>query len=100
MRATVLDGWRSWGGAVETPTLRQALIPGHFEKVPYNHSELRSIYHIREYDVTKLSHLPANEPTIFLSHDWPIGIAHHGNTGSLLKRKPFFRSEVSLMVRM
>lgn len=68
---------------------------GHFETVPYNNSSLRSVYHIREYDVAKLSHLPRDQPTVFLSHDWPIGIAHHGNTRALLSRKPFFRSEVS-----
>lgn len=62
--------------------------------MPYNNTTLRSIYHIREYDVAKLSHLPSDQPTVFLSHDWPIGIAHHGNTRSLLSRKPFFRSEV------
>ena len=56
---------------------------------------MRSIYHIREYDVAKLLTLPRESPTVFLSHDWPIGIAKHGNTGQLLKRKPFFRSEVS-----
>lgn len=30
---------------------------GHFEKVPYNDKELRSVYHIREYDVEKLMHV-------------------------------------------
>lgn len=31
---------------------------------------------------------------MILSHDWPITIPHHGDTASLLRRKPFFRSEV------
>jgi lariat debranching enzyme len=63
--------------------------------VPYTPSTLRSVYHIRRYDVEKLSHLPSDVPTVFLSHDWPIGIAHHGNTHQLLQRKKFFRAEVS-----
>ncbi|BEJ17409.1 hypothetical protein CspHIS471_0608100 [Cutaneotrichosporon sp. HIS471] len=67
---------------------------GHFEKVPYTPSTLRSVYHTRKYDVEKLSHLPSDVPTVFLSHDWPIGIAHHGNTRALLQRKKFFRAEV------
>ncbi|KLT42695.1 hypothetical protein CC85DRAFT_245382, partial [Cutaneotrichosporon oleaginosum] len=67
---------------------------GHFEKVPYTPSTLRSVYHIRKYDVEKLSHLPPGVPTIFMSHDWPVGIAHHGNTRALLQRKKFFREEV------
>ena len=31
-----------------------------------------------------------------MSHDWPRGIYHYGNTGQLLKRKPFFREEVEM----
>ena len=89
-----------------------ANIAGHFETVPYNNSTLRSVYHIRSYDVAKLMQvrsivrslgscfvfdapqLPRSEPSIFLSHDWPISIPNHGDTASLLRRKPFFRSEV------
>jgi lariat debranching enzyme len=29
-----------------------------------------------------------------VSHDWPIRIAHYGDKASLLKCKPWFRSEV------
>ncbi|WVQ99839.1 hypothetical protein IAU59_006982 [Kwoniella sp. CBS 9459] len=68
---------------------------GHFEKVPYDRSTLRSVYHIRSYDVAKLMQLSPNQDTVFLSHDWPISIARHGDTGALLRRKPFFRDEVN-----
>ncbi|WWC90879.1 uncharacterized protein L201_005816 [Kwoniella dendrophila CBS 6074] len=68
---------------------------GHFEKVPYNNSTLRSVYHIREYDVMKLMQLSHSDDTIFLSHDWPISIARHGDTGALLRRKPFFKDEIN-----
>ncbi|WVR07368.1 hypothetical protein IAU60_004409 [Kwoniella sp. DSM 27419] len=68
---------------------------GHFEKVPYNNSTLRSVYHIRQYDVAKLMQLSPKSDSIFLSHDWPISIAKHGDTGALLRRKPFFRDEVN-----
>ncbi|KAG1444840.1 hypothetical protein G6F55_012184 [Rhizopus delemar] len=51
---------------------------GHHETVPYNSSEMRSIYHVREYDVRKL--LQVQEPIdIFLSHDWPKGIERYGD---------------------
>jgi len=30
---------------------------------------------------------------IFLSHDWPQGIAHHGNKQELFRRKKFLQSE-------
>ena len=33
-------------------------------------------------------------PHIFLSHDWPASIEHHGNIGDLLRRKPFFKDDV------
>lgn len=66
---------------------------GHHERPPYNDSELRSIYHVREYDVVKL--LQIEEPLdIFISHDWPRGIAKFGDVGRLLKHKPFLEQEV------
>jgi hypothetical protein len=30
---------------------------GHFEKIPYDKSTVRSCYHIREYDVFRLRHV-------------------------------------------
>lgn len=66
---------------------------GHHEKLPYNERDIRSIYHVREYDVHKL--MQVEEPIdIFLSHDWPIGITDHGDLKSLLKEKPFFEQEI------
>ncbi|KAK6938036.1 Lariat debranching enzyme, C-terminal [Dillenia turbinata] len=66
---------------------------GHFERPPYNESDIRSIYHVREYDVHKL--MQVEEPIdIFLSHDWPLGITDYGNWEELLKRKPFFENEI------
>ena len=35
-----------------------------------------------------------SKPHIFLSHDWPASIEHHGNLGDLLRRKPFFKDDV------
>ncbi|KAI5071152.1 hypothetical protein GOP47_0013403 [Adiantum capillus-veneris] len=66
---------------------------GHHERPPYNENELRSIYHVREYDVVKL--LQIEDPLdIFISHDWPRGIAKLGDFGSLLKQKPFLEEQV------
>jgi len=53
---------------------------------------MRSIYHIREYNVRRLSLL--SSPDIFLSHDWPSGIEQHGDLNDLLRRKPFFRGDI------
>uniref|UniRef100_A0A7C8Z2R8 Lariat debranching enzyme C-terminal domain-containing protein n=1 Tax=Opuntia streptacantha TaxID=393608 RepID=A0A7C8Z2R8_OPUST len=66
---------------------------GHFERPPYNESDIRSIYHVREYDVYRL--LQIEEPIdIFLSHDWPIGITDCGNWRELVQKKPFFEKEI------
>jgi len=76
---------------------------GHFETPPYSPSTLRSIYHVREYEVFKLAQLAvgtSNDGTgsaapvdVMLSHDWPRGIYHHGNLPQLLRTKPYFRQE-------
>ncbi|KAJ3473927.1 hypothetical protein NLI96_g12748 [Meripilus lineatus] len=65
---------------------------GHWERLPYNQGSMRSIYHIREFNIMRLSLL--SRPTIFLSHDWPQGIEHFGDTNGLLRRKPFFRQDI------
>lgn len=64
--------------------------------MPYNEQHIRSIYHVREYDVHKL--MQVQEPIhIFLSHDWPLGITDYGNLKGLLRQKPFFEQEVPQM---
>ncbi|KAI0047048.1 Metallophos-domain-containing protein [Auriscalpium vulgare] len=65
---------------------------GHFETLPYDNGSMRSIYHIREFNVRRLSLI--SSPDIFMSHDWPQHIAHHGNLGGLLRRKPFFKQDI------
>ena len=70
---------------------------GRFETLPYDRSTIRSVYHTREYDIARLSMLPLVSawPTIVLSHDWPLEIERFGDTAGLLRRKPFFKDEVS-----
>lgn len=34
-------------------------------------------------------------PDIVLSHDWPAGIEHYGDLNGLLRRKPFFRTDIA-----
>ncbi|KII89542.1 hypothetical protein PLICRDRAFT_175716 [Plicaturopsis crispa FD-325 SS-3] len=65
---------------------------GNWEALPYDNKAMRSIYHVREYNIRRLSLL--SSPNIFLSHDWPAGIEHYGDTADLLRRKPFFRADV------
>ncbi|KAJ4485846.1 lariat debranching enzyme, C-terminal domain-containing protein [Lentinula aciculospora] len=75
---------------------------GYFERQPYSKDDLRSIYHIRESAVRQLSLLPSSTSssptTIFLSHDWPLNITSYAspsNLSQLLRKKPFFKQEVS-----
>ncbi|KAF9083311.1 lariat debranching enzyme [Mortierella sp. AD031] len=66
---------------------------GHYEIIPLNNNDKKSIYHIRKYDVFKM--LQIKEPMdVFLSHDWPLGVEQYGDTVRLLRRKPFFKAEV------
>ena len=54
---------------------------------------------MRELEVHRLLRL--RQPLdIFLSHDWPQGIARHGDVNRLLQRKSFLRSEVGVSVSL
>ena len=66
---------------------------GHYERPPYSASSMRSAYHVRELEVHRLARL-ARPLDIFLSHDWPQGIARHGDMNHLFQRKGFLRREV------
>lgn len=67
---------------------------GHHERPPYNEGTIRSVYHVRHYDVLKLMHV--KEPLdIFMSHDWPLGITEYGNWQKLIREKRFFEEEVN-----
>ncbi|KAG6835406.1 hypothetical protein H0H93_001784 [Arthromyces matolae] len=65
---------------------------GYFERLPFENEDLRSIYHVREFCVNKLSHLP--RPDIFFSHDWPCTIDQHGDTQLLIKNKSYLQPDI------
>lgn len=66
---------------------------GFWEKLPYDHSSMRSIYHVREYSIRTLSLL--SSPDVVLSHDWPNTIERFGDTASLLRIKRHFAGDVA-----
>ena len=68
-------------------------LKGHFECPPYDGSSIRSAYHIRNIDVFKLK-LLSQPLDIMLSHDWPLGIYHHGNVQKLYRHKSFLKEEI------
>ncbi|KAG1670357.1 hypothetical protein FOA52_000117 [Chlamydomonas sp. UWO 241] len=66
---------------------------GHDEVLPYNDSSVRSMYHIRDFEVHRLMQI--KQPVdVFLTHDWPRNIYNYGNTQALLQQKKFLRDEV------
>jgi len=58
----------------------------HYERLPYNESDLRSIYHTREMDVRKLLQI-RTQVDIGVSHDWPKGVEWKGNFKQLFRYK-------------
>ena len=66
---------------------------GHHERPPYRGHEVKTAYHVRKFDADKLKAI--REPVdVFLSHDWPRGIAHHGDLPALLRKKKFLADEI------
>lgn len=64
----------------------------HYERIPYNSDDVRSIYHVRELDVRKLLQI-RTQVDVGLSHDWPRSMEWKGNYRQLFKWKPDFEQE-------
>ncbi|KAI1258709.1 lariat debranching enzyme, C-terminal domain-containing protein [Xylariaceae sp. FL1019] len=62
----------------------------HSERLPFSHDDIKSFYHVREFDVRKLLQVK-EQVDICLSHDWPEGIEDYGDAETLFKQKPHFR---------
>jgi lariat debranching enzyme len=61
----------------------------HHERLPYDRDELRSIYHVRECDISKL--LQVRSPVhIGISHDWPRRVEWFGDYQQLFASRPHF----------
>lgn len=89
-------------GVIRVGTLRIAGLSGIYQESEYDHPEvhlpykekaLHSTYKVRRPTVEKLLRLTA-PIDVFMSHDWPRGIYHHGDTAALLRAKPFLDREV------
>ncbi|KAG5447434.1 lariat debranching enzyme [Clonorchis sinensis] len=66
---------------------------GHYEHPPYSESSKRSVYHVRNLEVFRLGQI-RRPVDIVLSHDWPRGIYHYGNSRALIRYKPHFAEEI------
>lgn len=58
----------------------------HYERLPYNESDIKSIYHVREVDVRKLQQV-RTQVDIGISHDWPRGAEWQGDWKKLFRQK-------------
>ncbi|KAJ1993862.1 lariat debranching enzyme [Dimargaris cristalligena] len=82
MTELYLGGWvcpdiyyMGHSGVVQFNGLRIGGISGVYYESDYNKG---NVYHTRHYDYLKLKQI--EQPLdIFISHDWPRGIEHHGN---------------------
>lgn len=62
--------------------------------IPYDYGSIKRVYHYRKDDYMKLRMLKECNSSLVVSHDWPSGIWNNGNVKSLLKKKPFFKSDI------
>ncbi|KAH6976186.1 lariat debranching enzyme, C-terminal domain-containing protein [Ilyonectria sp. MPI-CAGE-AT-0026] len=59
----------------------------HHERLPYENNHIRSIYHVREYNVQRLLQI-RSQVDIGLSHDWPAWVELFGDHATLYAAKP------------
>ena len=64
----------------------------HYERVPYSESDIRSAYHVREWDTRKLL-LLRSQVDVGLSHDWPQGVEWCGDWEGLFRVKQWFEKD-------
>ncbi|KAF5250953.1 hypothetical protein FANTH_3894 [Fusarium anthophilum] len=64
----------------------------HHERLPFSGDDVKSWYHIREFDVRKMLQV-RTQVDVGLSHDWPRAVEWHGDHAELFKKKPFFKNE-------
>ena len=64
----------------------------HYERLPYNQDDIRSIYHVRELDVRKLLQV-RSQVDIGISHDWPRGVEWMGDWKALFSKKDLFEAD-------
>ena len=61
----------------------------HHERLPYDRESIKSVYHVREYDVRKLLSVTGHVD-VCLSHDWPAWVELFVDYEELYASKPQF----------
>ncbi|CAH0058268.1 unnamed protein product [Clonostachys solani] len=85
--------WRIAGlsGIYSRPDYRSP----HHERLPYDRDGIKSVYHVREYDVEKLLRVTGHVD-IGLTHDWPAWVELCGEYESLYAAKPHFLASAKI----
>lgn len=64
----------------------------HLERLPFSRDDIKSFYHVREFDVRRLLQIK-EQVDVGLSHDWPRGIEKHGDVQQLYRTRPMWKEE-------
>ncbi|KAI4122806.1 MAG: hypothetical protein LQ338_005597 [Usnochroma carphineum] len=64
----------------------------HHERLPYGANDVKSVYHVREFDTRKLLQV-RTQVDVGISHDWPRKIEWSGDYQQLFRFKPHFKSD-------
>ncbi|KAI3391871.1 hypothetical protein diail_6670 [Diaporthe ilicicola] len=64
----------------------------HLERLPFSRDDIKSFYHVREFDVRRLLQIK-EQVDVGLSHDWPRGVEKHGDVQQLYRTRPMWKEE-------
>ncbi|KKY29967.1 putative lariat debranching enzyme [Diaporthe ampelina] len=64
----------------------------HLERLPFSRDDIKSFYHVREFDVRRLLQIKG-QVDVGLSHDWPRGVEKHGDVQQLYRTRPMWKEE-------
>lgn len=64
----------------------------HDERVPFSADDVKSVYHVREWDVRQLLQV-RRQVDVGVSHDWPRGVEWKGNWKWLFSKKQGFEED-------
>ena len=64
----------------------------HNERLPFSADDLKSVYHVREWDVRKLLQV-RRQVDVGISHDWPRGVEWKGDWKGLFRKKQGFEED-------
>lgn len=64
----------------------------HHERLPFSAGDVKSFYHVREFDARKLLQI-REQVDVGLSHDWPRAVEKHGDVQQLYRLRPMWKQE-------